>query len=83
MVAIKPSGVSYEQLRPADIAVVDLVTGDVVDGDKRPSSDTPTHAVLYRAWPDIGGIVHTHSAYATAWTRRVAKLRASARRGIS
>ncbi len=69
VVAIKPSGVSYEQLRPADIAVVDLVTGDVVDGDKRPSSDTPTHAALYRAWPDIGGIVHTHSAYATAWAQ--------------
>ena len=69
VVAIKPSGVSYEQLRPADIAVVDLVTGDVVDGDKRPSSDTPTHVVLYRAWPDLGGIVHTHSAYATAWAQ--------------
>jgi L-ribulose-5-phosphate 4-epimerase len=68
-VAIKPSGVSYEQLSSADIAVVDLAGGAVVDGTTRPSSDTPTHLALYRAWPDVGGIVHTHSPYATAWAQ--------------
>jgi L-ribulose-5-phosphate 4-epimerase len=69
VVAIKPSGVSYDGLGAADIAVVDLETGLVVDGETRPSSDTPTHLALYRAWPDVGGVVHTHSSFATAWAQ--------------
>ena len=69
VVAIKPSGVSYDRLTPAAIAVVDIESGAVVDGRTRPSSDTPTHLVLYRAWPDVGGIVHTHSSFATAWAQ--------------
>jgi L-ribulose-5-phosphate 4-epimerase len=69
VVAIKPSGVSYERLSPADITVVDLATASVLDGETRPSSDTPTHLALYRAWPDIGGIVHTHSPFATSWAQ--------------
>lgn len=65
--AIKPSGVPYDDLRPEDMVVVDF-DGNVVEGDMRPSSDTKTHAVLYKHW-DIGGIVHTHSTYATAWAQ--------------
>ena len=67
--AIKPSGVSYEQLTAAAVAVVDLDSGAVVAGDTRPSSDTPTHLALYRAWSDVGGIVHTHSPFASAWAQ--------------
>lgn len=67
LVVIKPSGVSYDTMKPEDMVVVDLHTGEVVEGSLRPSSDTPTHLVLYRAWPEIGGVVHTHSTYATAW----------------
>ena len=66
--AIKPSGVPYESLTPEAMVVVDF-HGEVVDGDLRPSSDTNTHAVLYRHWPGIGGIAHTHSTYATAWAQ--------------
>ena len=69
VVAIKPSGVAYDRLSVADIAVVDLTTGAVVEGESRPSSDTPTHLALYRAWSNVGGIVHTHSAFATAWAQ--------------
>ena len=69
VIAIKPSGVSYERLAPAEIAVVDIESGAVVDGRMRPSSDTPTHLVLYRAWLEVGGIVHTHSSFATAWAQ--------------
>jgi L-ribulose-5-phosphate 4-epimerase len=69
VLAIKPSGVPYEDLRPETIVVVDLETGDVVAGDQRPSSDTPTHAVLYRRFEALGGIVHTHSRFATAWAQ--------------
>jgi L-ribulose-5-phosphate 4-epimerase len=69
VLAIKPSGVPYEELRPEAIVVVDLETGDVVAGDQRPSSDTPTHAVLYRSFERLGGIVHTHSRFATAWAQ--------------
>jgi L-ribulose-5-phosphate 4-epimerase len=70
VVAIKPSGVSYDVLTAEAIAVVDIESGEVVDGAAaRPSSDTPTHLVLYRAWPDLGGIVHTHSSFATAWAQ--------------
>ncbi len=69
LVVIKPSGVSYDSMKPSDMVVVDLQTGNVVEGDLNPSSDTPTHLVLYREFPDIGGIVHTHSTYATAWAQ--------------
>ncbi len=69
VVAIKPSGVSYDRLTPEAIAVVDVESGAIVDGGTRPSSDTPTHLFLYRAWPDLGGIVHTHSSFATAWAQ--------------
>ncbi|MCD8131537.1 MAG: L-ribulose-5-phosphate 4-epimerase [Lachnospiraceae bacterium] len=65
---IKPSGVEYEKLAPADMVVVDL-EGNVVEGHYKPSSDTPTHLELYKAFPQIGGIVHTHSSYATSWAQ--------------
>lgn len=68
LVVIKPSGVSYDHMKPSDMVVVDL-EGKVVEGLLRPSSDTPTHVVLYRAFPGIGGVVHTHSTYATAWAQ--------------
>ena len=68
LVVIKPSGVSYENMRPEDMVVVDM-DGNVVQGKYRPSSDTPTHLYLYKAFPDIGGIVHTHSTYATSWAQ--------------
>jgi L-ribulose-5-phosphate 4-epimerase len=67
--AIKPSGVPYEQLGPDQMVVVSLETGAVVEGALRPSSDTPTHVELYRAFPSIGGVVHTHSEYATAFAQ--------------
>ncbi|MEJ0028883.1 MAG: L-ribulose-5-phosphate 4-epimerase [Bacteroidota bacterium] len=66
--AIKPSGVPYEDLSPAKMVIVDF-EGKTVDGNLRPSSDTLTHAVLYKHWNDIGGIVHTHSTYATSWAQ--------------
>jgi L-ribulose-5-phosphate 4-epimerase len=66
IVYIKPSGVDYEGMRPEHMVPVRLADGAVVGGDLRPSSDTPTHLVLYRAWSQLGGIVHTHSAAATA-----------------
>jgi L-ribulose-5-phosphate 4-epimerase len=66
---IKPSGVGYDVMRPKDMVVVSLATGKVVEGKLRPSSDTPTHRVLYRAFAGIGGVVHTHSLYATAWAQ--------------
>ena len=66
--AIKPSGVQYEDLSPENMVIVDF-DGKTVEGDLRPSSDTQTHAVLYKHWPAIGGIVHTHSTYATAWAQ--------------
>ncbi len=69
LVVIKPSGVSYDDMKVEDMVVVDLNTGEVVEGDLNPSSDTPTHLVLYKAFPEIGGIVHTHSTYATAWAQ--------------
>jgi L-ribulose-5-phosphate 4-epimerase len=68
VLAIKPSGVPYEELRPEAIVVVELETGEVVAG-RRPSSDTPTHAVLYRHFEALGGIAHTHSRFATAWAQ--------------
>ncbi len=69
LVVIKPSGVSYDEMKPEHMAVVSLETGATVDGDLNPSSDTPTHLVLYRAFRNIGGVVHTHSLYATAWAQ--------------
>ena len=65
---IKPSGVPYEELKPEDMVVVDF-DGNRVEGDLNPSSDTATHAWLYKNWPDIGGVVHTHSSYATSWAQ--------------
>lgn len=65
---IKPSGVEYESMKPEDMVVMDL-NGNRVEGNLRPSSDTPTHLELYKAFPEIGGIVHTHSSYATSWAQ--------------
>ena len=69
LVVIKPSGVSYDTMKASDMVVVDLENGKVVEGDLNPSSDTPTHLVLYRNFPNIGGVVHTHSTFATAWAQ--------------
>lgn len=69
-VVIKPSGVEYEAMNAEDMVVVDL-NGKIIEGNNRPSSDTPTHLELYKAHPEIGGIVHTHSTYATAWAQAV------------
>jgi len=68
LVVIKPSGVSYEGMKADDMVVVDL-NGKVVEGKLKPSSDTATHLVLYKSFPTIGGIVHTHSTYATSWAQ--------------
>lgn len=68
VIAIKPSGVAYDQLSVDEMVVLDL-SGEIVEGNLRPSSDTPTHLVLYRAWKGIGGVVHTHSTYATGWAQ--------------
>ena len=74
LIVIKPSGVEYDTMRPEDMVVIELSTGRQVEGAMRPSSDTATHIQLYRAFADIGGIVHTHSRWATIF--------AQARRGI-
>ena len=66
---IKPSGVAYDDLRPGHIVAVSLDDGRVVEGDLRPSSDAPTHLALYRRFPEIGGVVHTHSTAATSWAQ--------------
>ncbi len=66
--AIKPSGVPYKELSPQKMVIIDF-DGQIVDGSLRPSSDTLTHAVLYKHWQNIGGIAHTHSTYATAWAQ--------------
>jgi L-ribulose-5-phosphate 4-epimerase len=68
MVVIKPSGVSYDTMKPYDMVVLDLY-GKVVEGNLKPSSDAPTHLVLYRQFLNIGGVVHTHSPWATAWAQ--------------
>jgi L-ribulose-5-phosphate 4-epimerase len=68
LVVIKPSGIPYEELKAEDLVVVDL-EGNIVEGSLRPSSDTPTHLALYRAFPSIGGVVHTHSPWATSWAQ--------------
>ena len=69
LVVIKPSGVEYEALTPRDMVVLDLESGRVVEGGLNPSSDTRTHLELYRAFPDLGGVVHTHSPSAVAWAQ--------------
>ncbi len=69
LIVIKPSGVEYPSLKPEDMVVVSLETGEVVEGNYKPSSDTPTHLELYRAFPELGGIVHTHSRWATCWAQ--------------
>lgn len=66
--AIKPSGVPYEELKAEDIVIVDF-DNNIIEGDKRPSSDTKTHAYLYKHWPNIGGIAHTHATYSVAWSQ--------------
>ncbi|MGO8766958.1 MAG: L-ribulose-5-phosphate 4-epimerase [Limisphaerales bacterium] len=74
LMVIKPSGVPYRDLKPAHMVVVSLADGKVVEGNLKPSSDTPTHWVLYRAFKEIGGVVHTHSLYATAWAQAGKKI---------
>ena len=69
LMVIKPSGVSYERMQAEDMVVIDVMMKKVVEGKYRPSSDTPTHLYLYAKFPEIGGVVHTHSAYATAWAQ--------------
>jgi L-ribulose-5-phosphate 4-epimerase len=66
--AIKPSGVPYEDLKPEDIVIVDF-DNNIIEGDMRPSSDTKTHAYLYKNWPNIGGVAHTHATYSVAWAQ--------------
>jgi L-ribulose-5-phosphate 4-epimerase len=68
MIVIKPSGVSYDKMKAADMVVLDP-EGNVVEGNRKPSTDTPTHLVLYKTFPGIGGVVHTHSTYATSWAQ--------------
>jgi L-ribulose-5-phosphate 4-epimerase len=68
MIVIKPSGVSYKSMQPGDMVVIDP-DGKVVEGKYKPSTDAPTHLLLYKRWDTIGGIVHTHSSYATAWAQ--------------
>lgn len=68
LVVIKPSGVPYETMKPSDLVVVDL-QGKIVEGSLRPSSDLPTHLILYQAFPAVGGVAHTHSRAATAWAQ--------------
>ncbi len=69
LMIIKPSGVSYDEMTTEDLVVVRVSDGEIVEGHRRPSSDTPTHLVLYRAFPNIGGIVHTHSTWAASWAQ--------------
>jgi L-ribulose-5-phosphate 4-epimerase len=69
VLAIKPSGVGYDQLQPSDIVIVALESGEVVEGKMNPSSDTPTHLAIARAFPNVGGVIHTHSVAATGWAQ--------------
>lgn len=69
LMAIKASGVQYNAMGIDDVVLVELESGEVLEGDRRPSTDTPTHRALYRAWPQIGAVVHTHSTFATAWAQ--------------
>src|SRR5574344_2820393 len=68
IIVIKPSGVNYSVMKPEDMVLLDL-DGNVLEGNLKPSSDTATHLALYKAFPEIGGVVHTHSTYATAWAQ--------------
>ncbi len=68
MIVIKPSGVSYKSMKPDDMVVLDP-DGKVVEGKYKPSTDAPTHLLLYKKWDTIGGVVHTHSSYATSWAQ--------------
>jgi len=68
LVVIKPSGISYDDMKPGDMVVMDL-DGNSVEGEMKPSSDTPTHIFLYLHFPEIGGVVHTHSSWATSWAQ--------------
>lgn len=68
LIVIKPSGVSYDKMKVSDMVVVDL-DGRVVEGDNKPSTDTPTHIILYKEFSEAGGVVHTHSTYATSWAQ--------------
>ncbi|MEK6914080.1 MAG: L-ribulose-5-phosphate 4-epimerase AraD [Nanoarchaeota archaeon] len=74
-VAIKPSGLSYKKLKPSDIVIVNLSAGVIIEGDKKPSSDTPTHLELYRSFQEINSIIHTHSLYATSFAQSKTPLR--------
>ncbi|HRC90309.1 MAG TPA: L-ribulose-5-phosphate 4-epimerase [Bacteroidales bacterium] len=67
-IVIKPSGVSYNRMKESDMVVLDI-SGNIIEGKWKPSTDTPTHLLLYKSWPSVGGIVHTHSTYATAWSQ--------------
>lgn len=69
LMVIKPSGIAYERMTAEDMVVVSLATGEKIEGKWKPSSDTPTHAALYNAFPNLGGIVHTHSKWATSWAQ--------------
>jgi len=69
VLVIKPSGIAYSEMTVGDMVVVSLASGEVVEGEHRPSTDTPTHLALYREFQEIGGIAHTHSAWATAWAQ--------------
>jgi L-ribulose-5-phosphate 4-epimerase len=68
LIAIKPSGVSYESMKPEDMVILDP-NGKVVEGRFKPSTDAPTHLLLYKTWSEIGGVVHTHSSFATSWSQ--------------
>lgn len=68
LIVIKPSGISYDTMKPSDMVVIDL-EGNIVEGEYKPSTDTPTHLLLYKTYRAIGGIVHTHSTYATSWAQ--------------
>ena len=74
LMVIKPSGVPYDGMKPIHMTVVSLETGKTVEGKFKPSSDTETHLILYRSFPKIGGVVHTHSLYATAWAQACQKI---------
>ena len=69
LMVIKPSGVSYDAMQRDDMVVVNVESGEIIEGEKRPSSDTDTHRALYQAWPGAGSIVHTHSRHATIWAQ--------------
>jgi len=69
VIAIKPSGVGYDELRPEDISVLSIETGEVVEGTLNPSIDTPTHLVIYRGFDSVGSVIHVHSTFATGWAQ--------------